>query len=41
LIRAIGEASGEVTFEVTRDRKSQSLKATIEAQSVRVIRRVM
>lgn len=41
LMRAIGEASGEVAIEVTRDRKSQSLKATIEAERVRAIRRVM
>lgn len=41
LMRAIGEAKGEVTIEVVRDRKPQALKVTIEEGPVRTIRRVI
>lgn len=41
LMRAIGEAKGEVTIEVVRDRKPQTLKVTIEQAPVRTIRRVI
>ena len=41
LMRAIGEAKGEVTIEVVRDRKPQTLKVTIEQAPVLTIRRVI
>ncbi len=41
LVRAIGEASGEVSIEIVRDRKPQTLKATIEHNVRRGGRRVI
>ncbi|HEX6322156.1 MAG TPA: PDZ domain-containing protein [Vicinamibacterales bacterium] len=41
LVRALGEASGEVTLEIVRDRKAQTLKATLEPVRSRTIRRVI
>lgn len=41
LLRAIGEASGEVSIEIVRDRKPQTLKATIESGTRRSGRRVI
>ena len=41
LMRAIGEAKGEVSIEIVRDRKAQTLKATVEDVPTRVIRRVI
>lgn len=42
LVRAIGEASGEVAIEIVRDRKAQTLKATIEpAPRARTTRRII
>jgi S1-C subfamily serine protease len=41
LLRALGEASGEVTLEIVRDRKTQTLKATLEPVRTRTIRRGM
>jgi S1-C subfamily serine protease len=42
VLRALGAASGEVTIEVVRDRKAQTLKATIDAgNNRRTIRRVI
>ena len=35
LIRALRDASGEVSIEIARDRKTQTLKATLEEQSRR------
>ena len=42
LARAVGNAKGEITITVIRDRKTQTLKATIEdASPVRALRRVI
>lgn len=41
LVRAIGEASGDVSIEIVRDRKPQTLKATIESGARRSGRRVI
>ena len=41
LLRALGEASGEISLEIVRDRKTQTLKATLEAPRTRTIRRVI
>lgn len=40
LLTALGDVSGEVTIEIVRDRKPQTLKATIDAPRARTIRRV-
>ena len=41
LSRAIGQAKGEITIEIVRDRKPLTLKATIEEGATRTIRRVI
>lgn len=41
LLRGLGEAGGEVTLEIVRDRKPQTLKATLEPVRTRTIRRVI
>ena len=41
LTRAIGQAKGDVTIEIVRDRKTQTLKATIEESPARTFRRVI
>lgn len=40
LARAIGEASGEVAIAIVRDRKAQTLKATLEPARARTARRI-
>ena len=41
LIRAMAQAKGEVTLEIVRDRKTMTLKATIEEPSARPARRII
>jgi C-terminal processing protease CtpA/Prc len=41
LLRALADASGDVTLEIVRDRKTQTLKATLEPVRSRTIRRVI
>ena len=41
LLRALGDKSGEVSVEIVRDRKTQTVKVTLEAARNRTIRRVI
>lgn len=41
LLEALADASGEVTLEIVRDRKTQTLKATLDPVRSRTIRRVI
>lgn len=41
LLREVGRAQGDVTIEIVRDRKTQTLKATIEPSRARTLRRVI
>ncbi|MEX2272289.1 MAG: PDZ domain-containing protein [Vicinamibacterales bacterium] len=41
LARALGDKNGDVTIELVRDRKPQTLKATIEASRTRTYRRII
>ena len=41
LLRAMGQAKGEVTLEIVRDKKTMTLKATIEEPSARPVRRII
>jgi S1-C subfamily serine protease len=41
LLTALGDLTGEVSLEIVRDRKPQTVKVTIEAPRARTIRRVI